>query len=42
MNRKIIPENENHEKIVSFVEKNLNFNNQQKGKGRSHMLASSR
>ena len=42
MNRKIIPENENPEKIVSFVEKNLNFNNQQKGKGRSHMLASSR
>ena len=27
-------------KIVNIVEKILNFNNQQKGKGRSHMLAS--
>ena len=31
--RKEIPENENPNKIFSIVEKNLNFNNQQKDKG---------
>ena len=39
INRKEIPENENPEKIVNIVKKTLNFNNQQKGKGRSRMLA---
>ena len=40
INRKEIPENENPEKIVNIVKKILNFNNQQKGKRRSRMLAS--
>ena len=31
--RKEIPENENPNEIVNFVEKILNFNKQQKGKG---------
>ena len=39
INKKEIPENENPEKIVKTVKKILNFNNQQKGKGRSRMLA---
>ena len=39
INRKETPENENPEKIVNIIEKTLNFNNQQKGKGRSRMLA---
>ena len=38
--RKEIPENKNPEKVVNIVEKTLNFNNQQEGKGRSCMLAS--
>ena len=38
--KKKIFENENPEKIVNTVEKILNFDNQQKGKGRSRMLAS--
>ena len=33
INRKEIPENENPNKIVDIVEKILNFNKQQKGKG---------
>ena len=40
INRKIVPENENPEKIVNVVEKILNFNNKQKTKGRSRMLTS--
>ena len=40
INRKKIPGNENPEKIIHIVEKILNFNNQQKGKGCSRMLAS--
>ena len=38
INSKKIPEYENPEKIVNVVEKIFNFNNQQKGKGRSRML----
>ena len=34
INSKEIPENENPKKIVNIVEKILNFNKQQKGKGR--------
>ena len=40
INIKKIPENENPEKIVNVVERNLKFNNQQKVKRRSCMLAS--
>ena len=39
-NRKEIPKNENPEKIVDIVENILDFNDQQKSKGCSHMLAS--
>ena len=39
INRKKPPENENPKKILNIVEEILNFNSQQKGKGRSHMLA---
>ena len=37
---KKIPENENTEKAVYNVERIFNFNNQQKGKGSTRMLAS--
>ena len=33
INSKEIPENENRKKVVNIVEKILDFNNQQKGKG---------
>ena len=36
---KNIPKNENPNKTVDIVEKNLNFNNQQKGKGLPSDLA---
>ena len=39
-NRKEILESENPEKIVDIVEKNLDFNSQQKGKGHPSMLDS--
>ena len=39
INRNEISKNENPEKIVDIVEKNLDFNKQQKGKGRPRMLA---
>ena len=32
-NIKELPENKNHKKVVNIVEKNLNFNEQQKGRG---------
>ena len=39
INRNEISKNENPEKIMDIVEKNLDFNKQQKGKGRPRMLA---
>ena len=32
-NIKELPENKNHKKVVNIVEKKLNFNEQQKGRG---------
>ena len=40
INVKINPENENPKKIFNIVEKIINFDKQQKGKGRPLMLAS--
>ena len=40
INEKINPENENPKKIFNIVEKIINFDKQQKGKGRPLMLAS--
>ena len=40
MNSKRIPENVNPNKIVNIVEKVVDFNKQQKGKGLARMLAS--
>ena len=39
INRKDIPENQNTNRIVDIVEKTLDFNKQQKGKGRTSDVA---
>ena len=39
INRKDIPENQNPNRIVDIVEKTLDFNKQQKGKGRASDVA---